>query len=64
MLLGLDDSIWKMLLLVLVAPVLAVGLLNVLLRRRGGVSIAWGGVLVLGLAGLVSLLVILDKVRL
>jgi len=64
MLLGLDTSIWKLLLLVLVAPVLAVGLLNVLLRKRGGVSIAWGGVLVLALAGLVSLLVILDKVRL
>ena len=62
--LGLDPSIWKMLLLVLVAPVLAVGLLDLLLRRRGGVSAAWGGVLVLALAGVVAVLVILDKVRL
>ena len=64
MLLGLDASIWKMLLLVLVAPVLAVGLLNLLLRRRGGVGSAWAGVLVLALAGVVSVLIILDKVRL
>ncbi|MDH7451971.1 hypothetical protein QF205_02615 [Luteimonas composti] len=64
MLLGLDASIWKMLVLVLVAPVLAVGLLNLLLRRRGGVGSAWAGVLVLALAGAVSVLIILDKVRL
>ena len=48
----------------LVAPVLAVGLLNLLLRRRGGVGSAWAGVLVLALAGVVSVLIILDKVRL
>lgn len=64
MLLGLDASIWKLLLVVLLAPVLAVGLLNLVLRRRGGVSAAWGGVLVLVLAGAVVLLIILDKVRL
>jgi len=64
MLLGLDASIWKMLLVVLLAPVLAVGLLNLLLRRRGGVGAAWSGVLVLFLAGVSALLIILDKVRL
>lgn len=64
MLLGLDASIWKMLLVVLLAPVLAVGLLNLLLRRRGGVGAAWSGVLVLFLAGISALLIILDKVRL
>ena len=62
MLLGLDASIWKMLLLVLLAPALAVGLLNLLLRKRGGVSPTWAGVLIL--AGAVTLLIILDKVRL
>ncbi len=64
MLLGLDASIWKMLLLVLLAPALTVGLLNLLLRRRGGVSPAWAGVLMVLLAGAVTLLIILDKVRL
>lgn len=64
MLLGLDASIWKMLLVVLIAPVLAVGLLNLLLRSRGGVGAAWSGVLVLLLAGVAALLIILDKVRL
>lgn len=64
MLLGLDASIWKMLLVVLVAPMLAVGLLHLLLRRRGGIGAAWGGVLVLLLAGVMALLIILDKVRL
>ena len=64
MLLGLDASIWKMLLVLLLGPLLAVALLNLLLRRRGGVGPAWGGVLVLLLAGLMAVLVILDKVRL
>ena len=64
MLLGLDASIWKMLVVVLLGPLLAVALLNLLLRRRGGVGPAWGGVLVLLLAGLMAVLVILDKVRL
>lgn len=64
MLLGLDASIWNMLLVVLLAPVLAVALLNVLLRKRGGVGAAWGGVLVVLLAGVMAVLVIFDKVRL
>ena len=64
MLLGLDASIWKMLLLVLLCPVLAVALLNLVLRRRGGIGAGWGGVLVVLLAGLMSVLIILDKVRL
>ncbi|MCW5581357.1 MAG: hypothetical protein KIS72_08455 [Luteimonas sp.] len=64
MLLGLDASIWKLLLVVLLCPVLAVALLNVLLRRRGGVGPAWGGVLVVLLAGVMAVLVIFDKVRL
>ncbi|MGJ4730166.1 hypothetical protein [Luteimonas sp. SDU101] len=64
MLLGLDASIWKMLVVVLLAPALAVGLLKLLLRRRGGIGTAWAGVLVLLLAGAATLLIILDKVRL
>ncbi|MCD9095384.1 hypothetical protein [Luteimonas fraxinea] len=64
MLLGLDESIWKMILLVLVLPVLTVGALNVIYRKRGGISQGWGGVLVVALAGIVGVLVILDKVRL
>lgn len=63
MLLGLDVSIWKLLLAVLLLPVLAVGLLNLALRKRGGINAAWGGVLMLLLAGAMGLLVILDKVR-
>lgn len=64
MLLGLDVSIWKMLLVVLVFPVLTVGLLNLIFRKRGGISPGWGGVMVVALAGVVGVLVILDKVRL
>lgn len=60
---GLDASIWTILLLVLVLPILAVGLLNVILRNRGGVSASWGGVLVILLGGIVALLIIFDKVR-
>lgn len=64
MLLGLDASLWKSLLVILVCPVIVVGLLNVLLRKRGGISPGWGGVLIVLMAGLVSMLIILDKVHL
>lgn len=64
MLLGLDPSIWKMLLVVLLLPIVAVCLLNLIFRRRGGIGVGWGGVLTVMLAGLMALLVILDKVRL
>ena len=50
MLLGVDAAIWKMLLVVLLLPVLTVGLLNVLLRKRGGIGPGWAGVLVVLLA--------------
>ena len=58
-----DTSIWLILLIVLGIPLVVVGTLNFLLRKRGGLSAAWGGALVLGLAGITALLVILDKVR-
>ena len=64
MLLGLDASIWNLLLVILLFPVLAVALLNVILRKRGGIGAGWGGALVVVLAGLMALLVIFDKVRL
>lgn len=64
MLLGVDAAIWKMLLVVLIFPVLAVGALNVVFRKRGGIGPGWGGVLAVMLAGLMALLIILDKVRL
>ena len=64
MLLGVDAEVWKMLLVVLLCPVLAVGLLNVLLRKRGGIGPGWAGVMVVLLAGVVAVLIILDKVSL
>ena len=64
MLLGLDASIWNLLLVILLFPVLAVALLNVILRKRGGIGVGWGGALVVLLAGLMALLVIFDKVKL
>ena len=64
MLLGLDASIWNLLLFILLFPLLAVALLNVILRKRGGIGAGWGGALVVLLAGLMALLVIFDKVKL
>jgi hypothetical protein len=64
MLLGLDASIWKLLLVMFVFPLLAVAALNWLLRKRGGLDRVWSGVLILLLGGLVALLVIFDRVRL
>ena len=64
MLLGLDASIWNLLLVILLFPVLAVALLTVILRKRGGIGAGWGGALVVLLAGLMALLVIFDKVKL
>ncbi|TXI31130.1 MAG: hypothetical protein E6Q64_03570 [Ottowia sp.] len=64
MLLGLDASIWNLLLVILLFPVLAVALLNVILRKRGGIGAGWGGALVVVLAGLMALMVIFDKVKL
>ena len=64
MLLGLDASIWNLLLVILLFPVLAVALLNVILRKRGGIGAGWVGALVVVLAGLMALLVIFDKVKL
>ena len=64
MLLGLDASIWKLLLVVLLIPVITVSLLNVVLRKRGGIGAGWGGALVVALAGVMAVLVIFDKVRL
>lgn len=64
MLLGLDASIWKLILVVLIFPVLVVAALNVIFRKRGGIGPGWGGALVVTLAGIVALLVIFDKVRL
>lgn len=64
MLLGIDVAVWRTLLVVLVFPVLAVGLLNWIFRKRGGIGLGWGGTLAVLLAGLMAVLLILDKVRL
>lgn len=61
---GMDDSVWKILLFVLGAPVLTVFILNIILRKRGGLGAGWGAALTVFLAGIAALLVILDKVRL
>ncbi|MBS0431849.1 MAG: hypothetical protein JSS21_05540 [Proteobacteria bacterium] len=64
MLFDVDGKVWITLLIVLGCPVLVVALLNVLLRNRGGISPGWGGVLVVLLAGVMAVLLILDKIRL
>lgn len=64
MLLGIDVEVWKTLLVVLACPVLAVGLLNVLLRNRGGIGPGWGGVLAVLMASVMAVLLIFDKIRL
>jgi hypothetical protein len=61
---GLDVQLWKILLALVLVPLATVGLLNLALRRRGGVGMAWGGVLFVLMAALVAVLLILDKVRL
>ncbi len=62
--LGTGITVWKVLLVVLVLPVVVVGLLNLLLRKRGGLGAGWGGVLMALLAGVMAVLIILDKIRL
>lgn len=64
MLLGLDTELWKILLALVVLPLATVGLLNILLPRRGGVGLAWGGVIFVLMAAVVAVLLILEKVRL
>lgn len=64
MLLGLDIELWKILLALVVVPLVTVGLLNVLLRRRGGVGLVWGGVIFVLMAAGVAVLLILEKLRL
>ncbi|MCD9007101.1 hypothetical protein LDO31_12820 [Luteimonas sp. XNQY3] len=64
MLLGLDAQIWKLILVLMVFPLLAVGLLNLIFRKRGGIEKHWGGVLFVLLAGIVAVLIVFDKVRL
>ena len=62
--LGTGITVWKVLLVVLVLPVVVVGLLNLLLRKRGGLGAGWGGGLMALLAGVMAVLIILDKIRL
>ena len=64
MLPGVDTKLLVTLFIVLVCPVLAVGLLNLFLRKRGGIGPGWGGMLVAVLAGLMAVLLILDKISL
>jgi hypothetical protein len=62
MLLGVELDIWRALVALLVVPLAVVGLLNLLLRRRGGVGLTWGGVLFVMMAAVVAVIVILQKV--
>ncbi|MQU09650.1 hypothetical protein [Pseudomonas helleri] len=62
-LMTMNESGWRLILVLLALPVLAVGLLNVAFRKRGGIGKGWGGVVFVGLAGLVALLAILEKIR-
>ncbi|KAF1727977.1 hypothetical protein [Pseudoxanthomonas mexicana] len=62
MLTGLDASIWMMLLVTLLLPITAIVLLKVVFRKRGGIGTGWGGILVVMFAGLMAVVVILDKV--
>ena len=63
MLLGIELDIWTVLLALLVVPLAVVGLLNLMLRRRGGVGLNWGGVLIVMMAAVVAVIVILQKVQ-
>ena len=63
MLLGVELEIWTILVALLVVPLAVVGLLNLLLRRRGGVGLNWGGVLFVMMAAVVAVIVILQKVQ-
>ena len=63
MLLGVELEIWTILVALLVVPLAVVGLLNLLLRRRGGVGLNWGGVLIVMMAAVVAVIVLLQKVR-
>mgnify|MGYP003539407165 CR=1 FL=1 len=63
MLLGVELDIWRALVALLVVPLAVVGLLNLLLRRRGGVGLTWGGVLFVMMAAVVAVIVILQKVQ-
>lgn len=63
MLLGVELEIWTILVALLVVPLAVVGLLNLLLRRRGGVGLNWGGVLIVMMAAVVAVIVILQKVQ-
>ena len=58
----LDTSLWIILLLVLVLPLLIVGALNLFMHKRGGVSAIWCGILILLFGGIAALLIILYKV--
>lgn len=43
------------------APILAIAVLNVFNRKRGGVSAAWAGVLFISLAWVLALMFIVER---
>ena len=53
---------WTLLLVLIVLPIAAIGLLHWCYRKRGGVDTSWGGALMVSLCLLVGLVVILGKV--
>ncbi len=55
-------SVWVLLIAVLVVPMVAVAVLNWLFRKRGGIGRGWGIVFVALMAGVMALLLILEKV--
>jgi|LNAP01.1.fsa_nt_gb hypothetical protein len=63
MLLGLDVTIWKIMLVLMLVPTLSVAALNVIFRKRGGIGVGWGGVIFVLLAGIVALVIVLARLR-
>lgn len=63
MLLGLDVTIWKIMLVLMLVPTLSVAILNVIFRKRGGIGVGWGVVIFVAMAGIVALVIILARLR-
>ncbi|MDH5824626.1 hypothetical protein QFW77_16770 [Luteimonas sp. RD2P54] len=63
MTMGGERALWVLVLVLLVLPTVAIALLRLGFRKRGGIDRGWGGVLVLALALLAALAIIALKVR-
>lgn len=59
----LGAKVWFLLFAILFVPLAAVGGLNWIFRKKGGIGRGWGVVFVALMAGIMGLLLILDKVK-